>query len=167
MKSKRCQANQPTSSRTHVKKRFSALALSILAVFAFAGGGAAKSKDEIPEYLFIGKKVPNKIPMPPAPSPDRDKLVPPPGEQQYFPVRPDGQPYILNIDRTVNLTEALNRTYYNPKWRGEEWTPFDHVENIERACRLMGTWREYDEANIYRVFTPVNKFFEKYSGFGP
>lgn len=151
----------------YVKQRFFALFLAVSLTTAVAGGAWAKKSDDIPDYLFIGKNVPNKIPMPAAPLPDHNKLIPPPGEQSYFPVREDGQPYILNIDRTVNLTEALNRMYYNPKWRGEDWTPFDHVENIERACRLMGTWKEYDEANIYRVFTPVNKFFEKYSGFGP
>lgn len=163
----RCQANKASVNRKNVKERIFALFLAATSIVAFAGGAVAKNNDDIPDYLFIGKKVPNKIPMPAAPQPDHNKIVPPPGEQQYFPIRADGQPYILNIDRTVNLTEALNRTYYNPKWRGEEWTPFDQVDNIERACRLMGTWREYDEANIYRVFTPVNKFFEKYSGFGP
>ncbi|HEY9684017.1 MAG TPA: hypothetical protein V6C86_20715 [Oculatellaceae cyanobacterium] len=155
------------TQRKHVKQPVSAILLALTCITAFAGGALARDKDEIPDYLFIGKKVPNKIPMPPAPPPDKNKLVPPPGENSYFPVREDGQPYILNIDRTVNLTEAMNRTYYNPKWRGEDWTPFDQVDNIERASRLMGTWKEYDEANIYRVLTPVNKFLEKYSGFGP
>jgi hypothetical protein len=167
MKPLRCQASNQSTIGKHVKERFFALSLAVLTLVAFTDGAMAKKSDEIPDYLFIGKKVPNKLPMPAAPSPDRAKMITPPGEESYFPVRADGQPYILNIDRTVNLTEALNRLYYNPKWRGEEWTPFDQVDNIERAQRLMGTWKEYDEANIYRVFTPVNKFFEKYSGFGP
>jgi hypothetical protein len=167
MKPFRCQASKKESPWKHVKERFLALSLAVFSMLAFTGGVMAKNADDIPDYLFIGKKVPNKIPLPPAPQPDHAKVIVPPGEQQYFPVRADGQPYILNIDRTVNLTEAMNRMYYNPKWRGEEWTPFDQVDNIERASRLMGTWREYDEANIYRVFTPVNKFIEKYSGYGP
>ncbi len=91
----------------------------------------------------------------------------PPGESIYFPVRTDGQPYVLNVDRTVNLTSALNQFYYNPKWRGEVWTPFDQFDSIERATRLMGTWREYDEFSSLRVFNGFHKFFEKYSGFGP
>ena len=172
MKPFRCKAKQEPFTPGHVKKgvatqQIVAFLLATCCLGAFAGGAQARKTDEIPDYLFIGKKVPNKIPMPSAPQPDRNKLVPPPGEQQFFPIREDGQPFVLNVDRTVNLTDALNRVYYNPKWRGEEWTPFDQVDTIERACRLMGTWREYDEANIYRVFTPVNKFFEKYSGFGP
>lgn len=167
MKPFRCKAKQHLINPGHVKKSMAALLLTLSIFGAFTGGAQARNTDEIPDYLFIGKKVPNKIPLPAAPQPDRTKIVTPPGEQQYFPIREDGQPYVLNVDRTVNLTDALNRVYYNPKWRGEEWTPFDQVDTIERACRLMGTWREYDEANIYRVFTPVNKFFEKYSGFGP
>jgi hypothetical protein len=96
-----------------------------------------------------------------------DKLITPPGENPYFPVRTDGQPYILNMDTTVNLTDALNRYYYNPRWRGEVWTPFDQVDQIEKATRLMSTWFEYDQENIYRKGDPVAKWFERLSGFGP
>lgn len=96
-----------------------------------------------------------------------DKLIAPPGENPYFPVRTDGQPYILNMDTTVNLTDALNRYYYNPRWRGEVWTPFDQVDQIEKATRLMSTWFEYDQENIYRKGDPVAKWFERLSGFGP
>src|SRR4051794_8062483 len=99
MKPLRCQANERERSQKHVKERVFALFLAISSLIAFAGGGEAKKSDDIPDYLFIGKKVPNKIPMPSAPQPDHNKIVPPPGEQQYFPVRADGQPYILNIDR--------------------------------------------------------------------
>jgi hypothetical protein len=96
-----------------------------------------------------------------------EKLIAPPQENRYFPVRADGQPFVLNIDTTVNLTEALDRFYFDPRWRGEEWTPFDQVDEIERETRLMGTWQDYDQANIFRVCNPIHKWFEKYSGFGP
>lgn len=109
----------------------------------------------------------DKMAYPDAPLPNRDRLVAPPGENAYFPARPDGQPYILNVDSTVNLTRALNEFYYNPKWRGEVWTPFDQFDQIERATRLMGTYREYDEFSVLRVLNGVNKWFEKWSGYGP
>ena len=128
---------------------------------------AAFSKDfgMIPNRLFAGRKPP--MIYPPAPLPVRDKLVTPPQENPYFPVRPDGQPFVLNVDKTVNLTGPLNEFYYNPKWRGEVWSPFDQFEDIERATRLMATWREYDEFSQLRVFNGWHKFWEKYSGFGP
>jgi hypothetical protein len=96
-----------------------------------------------------------------------DILVTPPGEEAYFPVRPDGQPFLLNIDTTVNLTDKLSGFYYDPKFRGEVWAPFDQVNLIERATRLMSTWQDYDQFSTYRKLNKVNKFFEKYSGFGP
>ncbi len=85
----------------------------------------------------------------------------------YYPVRMDGQPYVLNVDRTVNLTDALNRFYYDPRWRGEVWVPFDQISTIERATRLMSTWREYNEFSTFRILNKVNIFFERWSGFGP
>lgn len=110
------------------------------------------------------KKFP---PEPAAVEPPPDILVTPPGEEAYFPVRPDGQPFLLNIDTTVNLTDRLSGFYYDPKFRGEVWAPFDQVNLIERATRLMATWKDYDEFSTYRKLNKVNKFFEKYSGFGP
>jgi hypothetical protein len=100
-------------------------------------------------------------------SAERDKLISPPGEEPYYPVRNDGQPFVLNIDQTVNFTRAINQFIWNPRIEGEVWTPFDQPELIERASRLMTTWPEYDEANIYRSFTRVNKYLERMSGFGP
>jgi hypothetical protein len=99
--------------------------------------------------------------------PAPEKLIAPPQENRYFPIRADGQPFVLNIDTTINLTSALDRFYYDPRWRGEVWTPFDQVDEIERATRLLGTWPEYNEANIFRVWNASNIWFEKYSGFGP
>jgi hypothetical protein len=109
---------------------------------------------------------------------DRDRLpaphavasgrrVAPPGERLYFPVREDGQDYILNVDTTVNLTTSLNKFYYDLKWRGEVWGPFDQVSLIERQTRLMSTWKEYDEFSELRRFNIIHKFFERASGFGP
>lgn len=104
---------------------------------------------------------------PPAVEAPVDLLVTPPGEEVYFPVRPDGQPFLVNIDTTVNLTDKINGFYYDPKFRGEVWAPFDQVSLIERATRMMATWPEYDQFSILRKFNGVHKFFEKYSGFGP
>ncbi|MBX3138559.1 hypothetical protein KF707_20185 [Candidatus Obscuribacterales bacterium] len=97
----------------------------------------------------------------------RGGLVTPPGEANTFPVRDDGQDFILNVDTTVNLTTALNKFYYDPKWRGEVWQPFDQVTLIERQTRLMSTWKEYDEFSELRKFNIIHKFFERASGFGP
>ncbi|MDX1987338.1 MAG: hypothetical protein SFV17_11680 [Candidatus Obscuribacter sp.] len=113
---------------------------------------------------FRKKQLP---PEPPAPMPSPDNLVPPPGEEIYFPVRADGQPFLLNIDTTINLTDAISSFYYDPKWRGEVWAPFDQVSLIERSTRLMSTWQEYDQFSQYRILNVINKKLEKYSGFGP
>ncbi len=113
---------------------------------------------------FRKKQLP---PEPPAPMPSPDNLVPPPSEEIYFPVRADGQPFLLNIDTTINLTDAISSFYYDPKWRGEVWAPFDQVSLIERSTRLMSTWQEYDQFSQYRIFNVINKKLEKYSGFGP
>lgn len=94
-------------------------------------------------------------------------LVPPAGENSVFPVRDDGQQYLLNIDTTVNMTSTLNEFYYNPSWRGEVWVPFDQFTLIEKATRKMATWREYDEFSELRVFNIWHKFWERLSGFGP
>src|SRR6185369_5119577 len=104
---------------------------------------------------------------PRAASPAKDKLVPPPSEEPYFPMRADGQEFMLNVDSTVNMTDALNGFYYDPKWRGEKWVPFDQIEAIERGTRLMSTWKEYDEFSELRRFNRWHKFWERSSGFGP
>jgi hypothetical protein len=100
-------------------------------------------------------------------APPRDKIIAPPGENHYFPTTQDGTPIVLDLDTTVNFTESLNRFYYEPKWRGEVWVPFNQWSLIERATRLMSTWPEYDEFSQYRKLNHVHKFFERYSGFGP
>lgn len=100
-------------------------------------------------------------------SPSSDRLPRMPGEVTQFPTNPDGSPFVLDIDTTVNFTDALNRFYYDPKWRGEVWVPFNQWTVVERATRLMSTWPEYDEFSQYRKLNHVHKFFERYSGFGP
>jgi hypothetical protein len=105
--------------------------------------------------------------MPPASMRNPDYLVTPPGENQYFFLGAQGTPYYLNIDETVNWTDALNRTYFNPRWRGEDWTPLPFYWIVERQCRLLSSWDEYNEFSIYHVGNKFHQFFEKYSGFGP
>jgi len=104
---------------------------------------------------------------PAAVMPAEDIIVTPPGEEIYFPVRPDGQPFLVNIDTTINLTDRISGFYFDPKFRGEVWAPFDQVSLIERSTRLMSTWPEYDQFSIYRKLNSFHKFFEKYSGYGP
>lgn len=130
------------------------LALPLALILGLGLSAGAQARKELP-------------PEPPAAQASPDNLVTPPGEEAYFPVRPDGQPFLLNIDTTVNLTDRLSGFYYDPKFRGEVWAPFDQVNLIERATRLMATWRDYDEFSTWRKLNKVNKFFEKYSGFGP
>jgi hypothetical protein len=142
-------------------------AACLLAVFALsvsAQPSLASRRDEIPDRLFEGQNAPEQIASARA---VHDRLIPPPMEEVFFPTNFDGQAKVLNIDSTVNMTIAINQFYYNPKWRGEYWVPFDQVDLIERASRLMSSWREYNEANQYKVLNKVNIFFERYSGFGP
>lgn len=132
---------------------------------ACAPVSSAVQGTEAPTLIAWGKKA--TLMEPPAAEPSPDNLVPPPGEEAYFPVRPDGQPFLLNIDSTVNLTEALSGFYFDPKWRGENWAPFNQIWLIERATRNMATWKEYDKFSQIDIFGGVNRTLEKYSGFGP
>lgn len=170
MKEAACQANLIErcfkGDGAYVKKRVVASLLTLFSVAAVVAPPVlAKSADDIPDHLFIARKVPDQVP--PAARPPRDRLISPPGEEIFYPIRTDGQAYVLNVDRTINLTQALNNFYYDPRWRGEVWTPFDQVDTIERATRLMSTWREYDEFSALRVLNNWHKFWEKYSGYGP
>lgn len=107
------------------------------------------------------------ISYPEAPGPNPDHLITPPGENQYFYMRPDGQAFRLQIDTTNNMADYLNRHYYDPSWRGETWSPWDVVTNTEKMSRSLATWTEYNSANRYRVWTGFNQLMERYSGFGP
>ncbi len=104
---------------------------------------------------------------PEAPMPPPGTLITPPGENIFFPMRHDGQPFILQIDETVNMTDHLNRMYYDPAWRGEVWQPFQCYELVEKGVRLLPDWPAYDAATQCRHLTKVHQFFEKWSGFGP
>lgn len=146
-----------------LKMRNSTLLVAIAIIAILAPSAIAKKKDQ--ERLFWGKTPPVYIEEPH--SSPRGRLITPPGQNPYFPVRDDGQDFVLNVDTTVNLTQALNRFYYDPKWRGEEWVPFDQVSAIERATRMMSTWKEYNEFSTLRVLNGFHIFFEKYSGYGP
>ncbi|MBY0359471.1 MAG: hypothetical protein K2W82_15820 [Candidatus Obscuribacterales bacterium] len=109
----------------------------------------------------------NSISYPEAPAPSPDHLVTPPRENPYFYVRPDGQAYTIQTDHTNNITDYLNRHYYDFAWRGEVWSPYDNMTTVEKGSRLMGTWPEYNEATRFRVLNGWNQFWEKWSGFGP
>jgi hypothetical protein len=107
---------------------------------------------------------------PPAPTPAADRVIIPPQENRYFPMRSDGQAFVSNEDITSNMTDIFNRYYFNPKWRGEEWSPYQNWWLVERMCRLMSTWEEYDNFSTFRFLQPTNKvhkWFERYSGYGP
>ncbi|HEY9712777.1 MAG TPA: hypothetical protein V6C72_04870 [Chroococcales cyanobacterium] len=159
-----------SKSRRRLPAPAACLILGLLCGALTVPGGARETDGDIPDipdHLFKSNFAPRANELSQLVTPPAEKLVPPPGENSFFPVRGDGQPYVLNVDRTVNLTDALNRFYYDPRWRGEVWTPFDQVSTIERAQRIMATWPEYNEANQYHVLNNVNIFFERYSGFGP
>lgn len=104
---------------------------------------------------------------PEAPPPNPDQLIVPPRENPYFFVRPDGQAYTFQTDHTNNLTDYLNRHYYDFNWRGEVWTPYDNMTIVEKTCRFMGTWPDYYYATRFRKLNGWNVFWEKWSGYGP
>lgn len=107
------------------------------------------------------------ITYPDAPPPDPNHVIIPPRENPYFFIRPDGQALMVQTDSTCNLTDYMNRHYYDYRWRGEVWSPFDNVTQCEKGVRLMHTWPEYDAATQGRVFTGWHLFWERWSGFGP
>lgn len=107
------------------------------------------------------------ISYPEAPGPDPDHLIIPPRENPYFFVRPDGQAFTLQTDHTNNLTDYLNRHYYDFNWRGEVWSPYDNMTLVEKTSRIMGTWPDYYYATRFRTLNGWNIFWEKWSGFGP
>lgn len=144
-----------------VKTKISLVGALSAVLLSFLACADAESRDSRLSRL-LGQKSPDTLGQQ-----SQERLIPPPQEMRYFPVRADGQPFVLDIDTTVNFTDSLNRFYYDPKWRGEVWAPFNQWSIAERATRLMATWPEYDEFSQYRKLNKVNKFFERYSGFGP
>ena len=170
----RCQAilqkltDNQLYGQLHIRKISAVASATFFIISSTSNSSAAygwhRDRDEIPDSLFQGQTPPERIA---AARVHDGRLIPPPMEETFFPTNFDGQARVLNIDTTVNLTVAINQFYYNPKWRGEVWTPFDQVDLIERTTRLMSTWKDYNEANQFHLFNGVNVFFERYSGFGP
>lgn len=107
------------------------------------------------------------ISYPDAPGPDPNHFVNAPSENNVFYARSDGQPVMGITDMTVNMTEAMNRLYYDPNWRGEVWAPFDTYTLVEKGTRLMSTWPEYHAATQWRFWTGWHTFWEKWTGYGP
>ncbi len=107
------------------------------------------------------------ISYPDAPGPDPNHFVNSPAENTYFYARADGQPVMYLTDATCNMTEQINRLYYDPNWRGEVWCPFDNFTLVEKGTRLMSTWPGYHAATQFRFWTGWNTFWEKWSGYGP
>jgi hypothetical protein len=157
-------ANSWFSDTSRTSRLAAALLLVLLAVCTSSQPSLASRGDDIPDRLFEGQTAPQHLASSKV---VHDRMIPVPMEEVFFPTNFDGQAKVLNIDTTINMTVAINQFYYNPKWRGEYWVPFDQVDLCERASRLMSTWKEYDEANQYKVLNKVNIFFERYSGFGP
>lgn len=155
--------------KTVVKKSISfASALSaVLLMLANPVNSASAEESKRKSWIdFAPKKIAQSLRQSDV-SPSADRLPRMPGEAFQFPTNSDGSPFVLDVDTTVNFTDALNRFYYDPKWRGEVWVPFNQWTVAERATRLMSTWPEYDEFSQYRKLNHVHKFFERYSGFGP
>ena len=107
------------------------------------------------------------ITYPEAPGPNPDHLITPPQENPYFYVRPDGQAFKLEIDSTNNLTDYFNRHYYDPKWEGCQWTPWDCQMLVQKEERCLAMWPEYNQFGILGVCNGWHRFWEVYSGFGP
>ncbi len=86
---------------------------------------------------------------------------------QYFFTRTDGQPYFLAIDDTANMTDAINRFYFDTHLEGENWAPADFHTTLERSSRLMTSWQDYNAMSWWRLGNGVSRFLERSSGFGP
>ncbi|MCC7530759.1 MAG: hypothetical protein IT342_19710 [Candidatus Melainabacteria bacterium] len=154
---------------TEVKKSISlagALSAVLLTLLNPVNSASAEDSKKRSFHFFPSKTIAQNI-RPAAVSPSPEKSIAMPGEVNFFPTNPDGTPFVLDIDTTVNFTDSLNRFYFDPKWRGEVWVPFNQWTISERATRLMATWPEYDEFSQLRKLNHIHKFFERYSGFGP
>jgi hypothetical protein len=154
-------------ARPHAKWWHRFCLSALLALLPICAAQPAEAADGFFQWLIPRPPAEKPMPYPPAPPPPANQLVPPPGESFTFPVRPDGQALFLNLENTVNLTDYLNRCYYNPYWEGEVWAPWDAFTIVEKSSRTMGTWPEYDQFSMLRIFNNWNKFIERYSGFGP
>ena len=149
-----------------VKRLVGAGLLAFCLVAGQVSWTAAEARNSLWQKIFGPTPVgPPEYPhAPPAP---KDNLVPPPSMNQYFFTRTDGQPYYLNIDSTANMTDAINRFYFNIGMEGEQWAPADFNSTLERSSRLMATWQDYDQMNWWHQLNGVSRFLERASGFGP
>jgi hypothetical protein len=145
-----------------MNRRLLFLPIAALSVFTTCSGASA---DNIQKMLADYSGY-TPLPMPAAPA-VTDQVIVAPGQNRYFPLGSNGQAYYLNVDATVNWTDVLNRSYFNPGWRGETWTPTPLYWIVERQSRLLSEWPEYNEQNIYRVGNKWSQFLERFSGFGP
>jgi hypothetical protein len=118
---------------------------------------------------IFSRKPPYPAPLnrPEAPMPNPDVLIPPAGEADYIPLRSDGQAFILDEENFVNMTPFLNSQYFNPSWRGENWTPYQNFGIAEHMLPMMSLWSDYDEFSLVHRCNTWHKFFEKWSGYGP
>ncbi|MBX9689122.1 MAG: hypothetical protein K2X27_20605 [Candidatus Obscuribacterales bacterium] len=117
--------------------------------------------------IFAGSVSAAGISYPEAAGPNPDHLITPPGENGFFPMRNDGQAFSLQIDSTNNLTDYMNRHYYDFRWDGATWSPWDTMSVSQKGVRLSHLWPEYNEANQFHLFNGFNVLMERLSGFGP
>lgn len=149
-------------------RRLCALPLVATITISACQAVSAQDLENLQMSDLLPKQIAQNYPAAPPPKmPPADHLINPAGENIYFPMRQDGQPYVLNQDLTVNFTDTLNRFYYNPRWRGEHWSPYQMYTIVEKTALTMPTWREYDEFSTIRIMNGFHKFMEKYSGYGP
>ena len=146
-----------------MNRRLLILPLAALAMFTTCSGASADPAQKmLADYSGY-----QPLTMPAAPATNPDQVIVPPGENNFMELGSYGQAYYLNVDSTVNWTDVLNRSYFNPHWRGETWTPTPLYWIVERQSRLLSEWREYNEQNIYHVGNKWCQFLERFSGFGP
>src|SRR5262249_13881301 len=97
----------------HVKRARQGWLLGMTLMLSLGPVSPAMAQFGILKKLIPSPPSEETMTLPRAPEPTRDLLIPPPSEDLYFPIRPDGQPNYLNLENTVNLTEYLNRLKYN------------------------------------------------------
>ncbi len=118
-------------------------------------------------FVCMSGTMAASITYPEAPRPNPDHLITPPQENVYFYVRPDGQELVIDLDNTNNMTDFLNRHYYDKQWDGLGWSPWDTTTIVEKQARSMSLWPEYNQFGVYGVFNDFHRFWEYYSGYGP
>jgi len=141
--------------------------LCLVACLSGAQMSSARTHDNIPDQVYPGTTRPYQLPYPVGRAQPPGSPIPPPGEEHFFPIREDGQMFMLNVPIETNLTDRLNRFYFDPGWRGEVWTPFDTMTVAERQVYSMGTWKDYNEFSHLRKFNRFHYTMERWTGYGP